>query len=270
MHYEGLMKKQQIFLPLLTLLFFELVVAPSMVWASQPNGSTGKYIIASQDSDQKIMPELVGYFDNGILKIEKLFHRPFPHQFSVEIYPTRKKANRYWQTLFKDSRFDSPCWMVATGVADKLALLSPQSWQAEACEHQFSNKQKLQALVTHEMTHVYHGQNNPIPDFEGLDPMGWFVEGLAVYVSGQLEQGHLLRAKQAIKKGEIPKSLQTAWQGKYRYGVCGTMVMLIYKKYGANTLKQLLSVTSNKEILSVLNTDEATFIKSWKSFVLGL
>src|SRR6516165_2607432 len=80
--------------------------------------------------------------------------------------------------------------MVASGVADRMVILSPRVWKTQAAEHDPADAEHLRDLIAHELVHVYHGQHNPRPDFDGMDDSGWFVEGLAVYVSGQLERSH--------------------------------------------------------------------------------
>ena len=49
--------------------------------------------------------------------------------------------------------------------------------------------------------HVYHGQHNPRPDFDGIDDSGWLLERLAVYVLGQLDRSHRSAARDALKAG---------------------------------------------------------------------
>ena len=55
------------------------------------------------------------------------------------------------------------------GVADRFELLSPAVWKSQACEHDGRDLQHVQDIVTHELTHVFHGQHNPTRDFTGMD-----------------------------------------------------------------------------------------------------
>ena len=43
-----------------------------------------------------------------------------------------------------------------------------------------------------------------------MDDVGWFVEGLATYASGQLEGAKFATAREAIEKGNAPKELEKA------------------------------------------------------------
>src|SRR5262249_22780751 len=120
----------------------------------------------------------------------------------------------------------------------------------------------------HEMTHVFHAQNNPRPDFDGMDDVGWFVEGLAVYVSGQLADKHLATAKEAVSEGKEPKQLERAWSGRYRYGVCGSIVQDIAATYGRKQLDPMLKGTSETELLKMLGATEPELLARWREFVI--
>ena len=65
------------------------------------------------------------------------------------------------------------------------------------------NRRLAQDLITHELVHTYHGQHNPTRDFTGMDDLGWFVEGLATYASGQMAHSHAGDAKAALAAGTI-------------------------------------------------------------------
>jgi hypothetical protein len=118
------------------------------------------------------------------------------------------------------------------------------------------------------MVHVFHAQTSPNPNFESMDEIGWFVEGLAVYASGQLDGSKLASPREAIEKGKAPAELEKAWSGKYRYGVSGSMVKFIDAKYGRKTLLELLKLTNEKDLLGALKISEADFLARWKEFVL--
>ena len=122
-------------------------------------------------------------------------------------------------------------------------------------------------VVAHELVHVYHGQHNPTGDFEGMDDLGWFVEGLAVYVSGQLEHGHKHAAQNAIAKGKAPTQLARAWSGPFRYGVSGSMVRFIDKRYGRDMLWKLLPETKPDKVLNHLGLSEKDFLAAWRNAV---
>lgn len=162
---------------------------------------------------------------------------------------------------------ETQCWMVGAADDSHLYLLSPDSWPDEACEHDPSDEDHVRLLVTHELVHVYHGQINPSDDVGLLEDLGWFTEGLAVYVSGQLDERHAGRAAEAIAAGLAPGTLATAWSGPYRYGVTGSMVAFIDAHWGRDVLREALSVTSRQELLDLLGMTESRFLAGWKSWV---
>jgi hypothetical protein len=198
-------------------------------------------------------------------RIESFFGHPFEKPFSVEIFPGRSKLDLYckdrWQ-LPKTER-----WMVAMGVADKLVILTPRVWKTQAIEHNPGDPTHFQELVAHELVHVYHGQHNPTGDFTGMDDLGWLVEGLAVYVSRQLEHGHKDAARKAISSGKAPAVLAKAWSGPYRYGVSGSMVRFVDRRYGRRVLWQLLGETKPEGVLHRLNLSEEQFLQAWRDSV---
>ena len=103
--------------------------------------------------------------------------------------------------------FKSECWMVASGIAGKLDMISPKMWDKEACEHSYSETEKVQQLITHELVHVYHAQLNNSPDFSDTEAIDWFVEGLATYASGQCDSSRIKEIKKAIAENKIPGTL---------------------------------------------------------------
>jgi|GEM_PF-400705 len=236
----------------------------TLVWN---NINFGKYNIKYTDADN--IKSIKSNIDLGIKLIETYFDKSFKKQFTVNIFPNRGMLDRQWQKDWNIPSFKSECWMVASGVADKLDLLNPADWEKEACEHDASNPTEVQKLIAHELVHVYHGQNNVIPDFNGLDDIGWFIEGLATLVSGQLDKKRLDRIISTVKKGNYPKKLKNAWSGPEKYGISGSMVNFIKSEYGKEKIIELLAKTNEQEILAELNTTEDAFIKNWKTWILS-
>ena len=159
------------------------------------------------------------------------------------------------------------CWMVAWGVADRMALLSPRAWAAEACEHDAADEGHVRRLLAHELVHVLHGQNNGHPDFTGLDDIGWFAEGLATLASGQMAQEHAGRAREALQSGRGPRDLASAWSGSARYGVCGSLVQFWCERAREGALRRALGATSNAELLGAVGMDEMEFLGAWSAWV---
>lgn len=157
--------------------------------------------------------------------------------------------------------------MVASGTGTKLDWLSPKMWDQQACEHIYSETKKTQQLITHELVHVFHGQRNKSPDFSEAESIEWFVEGLATYASGQCDANRLAEVKKALSENKIPNALDNFWSGKIKYGLSGSMVLFIERKYGRDKLISLLPYTQKSEILAALNTNETELLADWKRFI---
>lgn len=201
-------------------------------------------------------------------RISEYFERPWRSQFAIYVFPDRAALDRQWQTDWNAPGFESACWMVASGVAHRLDILSPRVWGTEACEHDPADTADTRLLITHELVHVFHGQYNPVPDFAGLDEIGWFLEGLATLASGQLDSARLARAREAISKGEVPDSLEAVWSGPNRYGFSGSLVQYLSETHGNEILARLLVATAESQILEALGTTEQSLLAGWKKWML--
>jgi hypothetical protein len=100
-----------------------------------------------------------------------------------------------------------------------------------------------------------------------MDDLGWFVEGVAAYVAGQVDGAHKDDARRALAKGVTPTKLADAWSGKYRYGVCGSMVKFIDDRYGRKVLRKMLTAVTNDQALALLSLSESQFLADWREFV---
>jgi hypothetical protein len=222
-----------------------------------------------REQDRAQAERLVALLAKGHRTITAFFHRPFPHRFTARIYPDRAALTAYWRTAWGLPDLQPERWMVASGTATMLTILSPAVWKTEAEEHDPADTTHVQRLLTHEMTHVFHAQNNPHPDFDGMDDVAWFVEGLAVYVSGQLADKSLATAKEAIAQGQEPRQLARAWSGRYRYGVSGSIVAYIAAAYGRRKLDAMLKGTTQAELLQTLGITELQLLEQWRAYVLS-
>ncbi|MGE0590776.1 MAG: hypothetical protein AB7O48_19495 [Cyclobacteriaceae bacterium] len=225
-------------------------------------------VYTSADRDQ--IKDYVRIVDNGMMSVTSFFNAPFSTGFEVYVHPNRSSLDSTWQKEWGMPEFKSECWMVASGIANKMAMISPVRWDKESCEHKYSEMENTQRLITHELAHVFHGQKNVSKDFSDIEGLDWFVEGLAVYVSGQLDKQRLSEVKNAITSNEIPAGLDQFWSGKIRYGLSGSVVMYIDRKYGRESLDALLSLNKKSQLLSVLNVSEAELLSDWRKYVGGL
>lgn len=219
--------------------------------------------------DTVIKEEIEIYIQNGIMLIEDFFGEAYNSIFNAYLFANRGLLDKHWQSEWQMPEFKSQCWMVASGTASRLDILTPRVWPDEACEHDSNDKNALEKLIIHELVHVYHGQNSPNPNFYGMDEVGWFVEGLAVYASGQFDNKRKERAKEAFQKSLVPKSLIDLWSGDYRYALAGSLVSFIDDKYGRNEIKQLMLFTNQNQILTRLNISEDKLFEDWHKYLFS-
>jgi hypothetical protein len=238
---------------------------------AQPASSSGRIKLSDASFDvtyaaidSSTVRDLLPVFRESVQVVSHYFGKPFLHRFTIDLFATRQEMDKQWQQEWGDTSIHSECWMVAAGMGDKLQMLSPRVWNHEACEHQASDKKELQQVIAHELVHVYHGQINPNHDFTGLDSLAWFIEGLATYVSGQVDEKRIMQVKKVIALGEAPQQLNRFWTGAARYGLAGTLVQYISDTYGREKAVALLPQTDQKVMLQMLGTTEHTLITDWK------
>lgn len=238
--------------------------APAQTWHTHEEAGIA---VQYTDGDREIALAVHRDLVDGRRVIETFFDQPFPRPFASRVFPDRASLTAHWRELWKTPEFEAQCWMVASGSGVGLSMLSPSAWKAEACEHDPQDAEEIRLLVAHELVHVYHGEMNPDPGLDGLEPMGWLVEGVATYVSGQLERSHEARARDAVASGAVPDELERFWSGKYRYGISGSLVRYIDRTYGRGTLLALLATTSEEQALARLGVGERELIDGWRATV---
>ena len=247
------------------LLFQTVLLMPLLFsWTSTRdkwiNEKQNGYSLFYTTADKKNIEEYNVYFENGKRTVEEFFQATFDTEFDIYIHPDRISLDSAWQKDWGMPEFKSQCWMVASGVADKLDLISPKMWDSLSCEHSYSDTLNTQRLITHEFVHVYHGQQNASPDFSDVSGIDWFVEGLAVYVSGQCDSIRISQVKEAISENKVPESLENFWTGNLRYGLSGTVVMYLDKEFGREKLTSLLKYNHIEKLLVSLGTDESKIV----------
>jgi len=228
-----------------------------------------KYAVHYTKIDGINSKEYLELINKGVLNVELFWRKPFKSHFDVYIHPSRKSIDSIWQKDWKIPNFKSECWMVASGDAAKLNMISPKLWDKEACEHTFSENIKTQQLITHELFHVFHGQYNASPDFSNVEEIDWFIEGLATFASGQCDSTRITEIKKIITENKTPEHLDGFWKGKMKYALSGSMVMYIDHKYGRNKLKKLLVFSKKSEILQFLEVKETELLNDWKEFMVN-
>lgn len=223
-----------------------------------------QFTIHFTSKDSALIPVLTGTFAKGIAQTEAFFGKPFREHFDIRVFPDRAALDRQWQQDWGDTTFHSQCWMVASGVAQQLDMLSLRAWSTEACEHNAADSVATFQLLLHELVHVYHGQYCASPDFTGMDDLGWWVEGLAVYASGQLDDARLERVKQRVATGKIPASLSRFWSGPDKYGLSGSVVAVLDRELGREVLVRSLQFGTVEAFFEGLGKTEEEVLRIWK------
>jgi hypothetical protein len=241
--------------------------SPGSYWLTQQHS---RYALIYTTNDSEYLNEYNLLVENGISSVATFFNSSFEKEFNIYIHPGRHSLDSTWQKDWNMPDFKSECWMVASGVATRMDVISPGRWAMEACEHIYTETHKTQQLITHELVHVYHGQKNASPDFSNVEGIDWFVEGLATYVSGQFDSVRISEVKRAIGDNKIPDNLDSFWTGNMRYGLSGSVVMYIDKKYGREKLKELLPLSKKSEVLGTLQITEKEILDDWKKYIQEL
>jgi hypothetical protein len=227
-------------------------------------GGTG-YSLDYASVDEPIAPMIDRAVRDGMDAIRSFFGMPFRDPVEIRILPDRDAFNQSFPTGWGMNQTE--CWMVAVGAKTTLWVLTPLVWKEQACEHDPADTLHIRNLIAHELVHAFHGQYSSAEDFAGMEPLAWFVEGLAVYVSGQLDEGRLAPAREAVEKGEAPEKLADAWSGKYRYGVCGSLVQYLDVTYGRDAIVKMLEATTREQILDGLGVTETELLDAWRTWV---
>jgi len=207
------------------------------------------------------------WLEMGRQNVIAFFGKDYQKQFDVYLFSNRDSLDKQWQKDWNMPEFKSQCWMVASGIAHRLDILSPRTWEFQACEHDAADTSATRKIIFHEMIHVFHGQLNPSPAFENTDNIDWFIEGIAVYASGQLDEERYKNARNFMITNEGPKQLSDIWKGNNKYGFAGSMVKYIDDNYGRSALVNLLSFASADEILDYLKISEEQLVLKWKNSV---
>lgn len=227
----------------------------------KPVGGPSPFAVEFEAVDATYAADLERLIEPEMRKIEAFFALPFAEPFDVHVLPGREAFDAAFPPEWGMGK--TRCWMVAAGVAGDLWVLSPRVWASEACEHDPEDAAHVRRIVAHELVHVFHMQHNPTRDATGMDPVGWFVEGLATYVSGQLAEEHEGAARDAVEAGLAPERLEDAWTGRYRYGVSGGLVRHLDLARGRKVLADMLPATTEEELLAIAEFAEDELLDEW-------
>ncbi len=225
------------------------------------------YQLSYQSSDP-YMPVIQTYVSEGLAFVSEFLDGEFKETVTVRLFASREKLDAAWSQEWGMPGFKTECWMVGSGIASKLDVLSPNVWQEQACEHDPKDSIEIKQLVFHELTHVLHSDYNRSRMFDDIRNIDWLVEGLATYVSGQLDEERFGRVKTYVEETGGPGELALFWKGEHKYGLSGSMMAYIDQAYGRKVLIQLMEYNYLEDVLSIMKTTEPLLIEQWREFVL--
>jgi len=257
-----------------------LLVALSGIWL----GSSGCSGLADPGSLEWITVEEDGFavsvteLDRGLIavvsqwtatgrsEVQAFFGRPYLLEYTVRVFPDRASLTAYWADVWRAAGLDQGCATVAAARRQEVTLLSPAAW-AEGCG-KAPEAGRVSAVLTHELVHVLHEQWNPNLG-QVAYAMPWFVEGLAVYVSGQLRREYESAVRELVVSGYAPTRLADLWEGTLRYGVAGSVVQHIDRMIGRSALASLLEAAVEAEVVAATGQGEAELLAGWRASVLA-
>ena len=108
-------------------------------------------------------------------------------------------------------------------------------------------------------------KHNAEHTFKYIEKLDWLAEGVATFVSGQLDAKRSQRIKHLINENKVPSTLDNFWKGQEKYGLSGSMVAYIDNKYGRNELFELLKQTNKELVLKSLDVSETQLLADWKN-----
>jgi hypothetical protein len=261
LHKNSIMRRR-----LITLLLLPILVSNYTV-AQNENASKKIYEVYFAPIDSLEAKRTSLWLEEGRQNVLRFFGEDYSKHFDVYLFSDRDSLDKQWQKDWNMPEFKSQCWMVASGIGHRLDVLSPRVWELQACEHDILDTAATKKIVIHEMIHVFHGQHNPSPTFENIDNIDWFVEGIAVYASGQLDTERYRNARNFIITNGGPDVLSDIWMGENKYGLAGSIVQYIDDNYGRSTLTYLLGLTTADQILKYLKMSEEELISNWKKSI---
>lgn len=205
------------------------------------------------------------WIERGIGKIESFFSKKFLEKFDVVIYSERDSLDKMLALNYNLPDFKSECWLVAVGERLRIDMLSPRVWASQSCEPGANDTSAIYQIVTHELVHVFHEQYGQ--NIHRNENMQWFTEGLAVYVSGQLENIPDTTIKNSLFEAGSPDNLIGIKSTPQNYILSASLVEYIDEKYGRDVVFNMIFMEDALELFENLKISEARLIAEWKESI---
>jgi hypothetical protein len=198
--------------------------------------------------------------------VQEFFARSFRLNYVVRVFPDRASLSAYWRDVWRASGLDEGCFTIAAARQEEVTFLSPGAWEKDACGQDPNQSGHVRTVLTHELVHVLHHQYMPTLG-QVAQTMPWFVEGLAVFASGQLRLEYASHVHELVASGYAPTRLADIWTSTWRYELAGSLVAYIDQLIGRQALAGLLTATTEAEVLAATGLAESDLLASWRANV---
>lgn len=215
-------------------------------------------------ADLGLAPALLADLAAGRLQATAMLELAFDRPVPLWVYPDRGTLTRHWRSAWQRPDFVPECWMIAAGWATELNLLSPAAWTSEACGHPAGDALYRRMVIGHELVHALHAQQNASYPQLGAT-MPWLNEGLAVYVSGQLDAVYQPTGTLARGLARDPQSIAELWGLPENYALMGSLIRYLDRNRGRPILRALLQVDSPAQFLNLVGMGETELLAAWKA-----
>lgn len=232
-------------------------VPPTPTQRLQGGGVTVEY----QAADAAWAPIVHAEGVEGRQRGERFFGVPLRGELVILVLPDRAALTAQWQARW--GGFRPECWMIASGDATSVLMLSPRAWAQDSCGHDGADAVHRARVTWHEVAHVHHAQQNQAWATAATQEIGWYVEGLAVHVSGQLEDGGGAFVQARLAAGDGPTRLADVLPRGYDFA--GSLVASIDRRHGRAALLALLPEARQERILERLGVTEAQLLDGWRA-----
>jgi hypothetical protein len=235
--------------------------APEPEWIRRDAGAETVHVTGA---DLGLAPALLADLAAGRLRATDILALGFDPPVPLWVYPDRGSLTRHWRIAWQRPDLVPECWMIAAGWASELNLLSPAAWPGEACGHPAGDALYRRMVIGHELVHALHAQQNATyPQLDATMP--WLNEGLAVYVSGQLEAVYQPGGLLARGLARNPQSIAELWALPENYALMGSLIRYLDQSRGRPILRALLQVDSPAQFLDLVGVGEAELLAAWKA-----
>jgi hypothetical protein len=227
--------------------------APEAGWLER---NAGGVAFRYADPDTALVTSITPVVESELARVTGFLGVSPEQSFQLVVWPDRPRFTDRFRALFRET---PQCWVIAFGLSSGVEMLPPRLWD---CGHPASSSEFLRLLLAHELTHVVHARQ---PGFGYGSDMSWFLEGLAVYVSGQHNAQYSGVAQARFAQGFVPASLPALMNDGAGYALAGDVVRFIDAAWGRATLRSLTGASSTTAILATLNETEANLLARWRA-----